>query len=218
MSEPFPHDSDAVANVQPANDVRSLLVLNDVQFVATAYLTLLRRPADSDGLVHYTSRLRAGHAKLDVLDLLARSREGRHKGVVLPGLRKALSRHRLLQAPLVGPVLRWLSGAEGNSPRERRLRAIEQGQLRNESSQAALLAEVRALRQDLASGQFGGGAGASPAAAHGELIVQPRGQTPSLLSRFIKLERATADEVIDQLAELVRASFEAEQLAGPSTR
>lgn len=218
MPDAFAHDAEAVARAQPAADLPALLALNDAEFVASAYLSLLRRPADRDGLAHYTTRLRAGHAKLDVLDLLARSREGRHKGAGLLGLEKALRRHRLLQAPLVGSLLRWLWAAEGNSPRERRLRAIEHAQLRQESSQARLLAEVLALRHDLASGQFSGGGSAGSAAAHGELIVQPRGQTPSLLSRFIKLERATADEVIDQLAELVRASFEAEQLAGPSTR
>ena len=35
-------------------------------------------------------------------------------------------------------------------------------------------------------------------------IVQPKGQTPSVLSRFIQLERATADEVIEQFAEIMK--------------
>jgi hypothetical protein len=211
MSDAFLHDADAVAAAQPSPDLRSLLALHDAEFVASAYLTLLRRPADADGLRHYTLRLRAGHLKLDVLDLLMRSREGRHKAATLPGLDKAVARYRLFNTPVLGRLLGWLFGAEGNGPRDRRLRAIEQAQWRQQVGQARLLAELGALRHDLNSGRFGGTATASQA-AHGELVVQPRGQTPSLLSKFIKLERATADEVIDQLAELVRVSFEAEQL------
>lgn len=219
MSEDFRYDAEAVAAAQPATDLRSLMVLNDAEFVATAYLSLLRRPADSDGLVHYTRQLRAGHSKLAVLALLVRSREGRYKDAQLPGLQGALSRYRLLNVPLVGGLLRWAYDAEGNTSRERRVRAIEQSQWRQEQSQAHLLAEVRALRQDLASGQLGSGGGTvAPAVTNAELIVQPRGQTPSLLSRMIMLERAAAEEVIGQLEELVCDSFEAEQLARPFTR
>ena len=187
----------------------------DVEFVASAYLTLLRRPADIDGLEHYTRKLRAGSTKAEILALIHGSREGRSKGVELMGLRKALQRHKLSRLPVIGSLLRLFGNAEGHSPADRRLRAIEQHLLRQEvvftQRHEHLRQELQALRTALAQG--GGIRADASGLSSDQLIVQSRGQTPSILSRFIKLQRAPASEVMTQLAELVQSSLEAEQFA-----
>lgn len=215
MIELSPLDTQALEAARPAASLGALMLLDDAHFVGAAYLTLLRRPADEDGLSHYLHKLRSGSTKIEVLAGLTSSREGRASGAVLPGLPKALLRFHLMRLPLVGRLLQWVTGAEGYSASHRHQRAVEQILLRQlEQSRhhhAQSLAHLEAIRSTVARGAV------APAAAEdvllGELVVQPRGQTPSLLSRFIKLKRTPADDVIAQLAELVGASFEAEQLA-----
>jgi hypothetical protein len=215
MATPLLYDEHAVAQAQACDSLGALLALDDAEFVASAYLSLLRRPADPDGLAHYTRKLRAGHTRHEVLDLMLASREGRSKAAQLRGLSKGMAQYRLSRLPLIGALVRYFGHFEGHSARDRHLRAIEQSlqrqELRNAHQQWQMLQELQGLRQAIGTG---GVAGGGAAASQNELIVQPKGQTPSVLSRFIQLERATADEVIEQFAEIVRTSLEAEQLAG----
>lgn len=118
--------SDTYQIPPPAENLDQLMAQQGLAFVHAAYVAVMGRLPDPQGILYYGGRLRAGYAKLGLLDQLARSAEGRALRSRLPGLQRALARHRRGQAPLVGRVFRWLEGTEGNTPRERRERMLEQ--------------------------------------------------------------------------------------------
>ena len=63
-----------------------LMQAEDADFVINAYRALLHRPADMEGLNHYLSELRSGLSKLEILEQLRFSAEGRRIRVRIPGL------------------------------------------------------------------------------------------------------------------------------------
>ncbi len=202
----------AVEQASPAKDLRALLALDDAEFVASAYLTLLRRPADEEGFEHYLRKLRAGFTKLELIASVCESSEGRSKGRLLPGLDKAMRHYGLTRIPVLGAVYRRLAQADGYSANDRRLRAVEQSLLRQERAIAAF--EARMLDTLAAIQSLPAQATDGPARSAGDpRLVQPRGQTPSVIADFIRLRPGSAKEVIGQLSELVGRSLEAERLA-----
>jgi hypothetical protein len=70
-----------------------LIDLGDADFVKRAYLEILDRPADDDGLRNYVRQLRRGRRKLEILRELVESEEGRAKGALLAGKEEALAIH-----------------------------------------------------------------------------------------------------------------------------
>ena len=68
-----------------------LLSLNDDLFIFGAYQILLGRSPDADGFRYYLNRLRTGISKLDIIDQISLSKEGKSKKVNLIGLNYVLS-------------------------------------------------------------------------------------------------------------------------------
>jgi FkbM family methyltransferase len=108
-----------------ANSLEELLSWEDVDFVRCAYVTILGRQPDTSGETHYTTRIRSGHSKLEVLWQLRRSAEGPGHDPGIIGLDRALKRAAFGRAPIIGWLFRLMTGSEGDSRVERRLRAIE---------------------------------------------------------------------------------------------
>lgn len=98
--------------------------LHDETFVESAYWTLLGRPADPEGLVHYRTHLRRGVSKAQLLWELRHSREGNSHTARLDGLEQLLRRHRRTRWLVVGPLFALLTGAESQGRRARQKRAI----------------------------------------------------------------------------------------------
>jgi GT2 family glycosyltransferase len=100
----------AVPTVQaeqaPAPTLEQLLTpASDEAFIDAAYRAVLARTSDSAGRRTYLHLLRRGASRLDVLDALLQSPEGRRAARPLPDLRAALagrvlSRWRVLRPPL----------------------------------------------------------------------------------------------------------------------
>ena len=109
-----------------ATNLNTLLQYQDCKFIEFAYLTLLKRPPDPEGLNYYLGRLRAGVTKIQILGQIIDSREARIKKIELPGLRSAVRLHKLAQLPLVNSILKFFISVEGNSAFEIRLRTLEQ--------------------------------------------------------------------------------------------
>lgn len=109
-----------------ASNLKTLMQYQGRQFVECAYLTLLKRPPDPEGLNYYLGRLRSGVPKIQILGQLLDSREARARGVELIGLQGAVKLHKFARLPLVGNVFKLFVELEGNSILECRLRAIEQ--------------------------------------------------------------------------------------------
>jgi len=105
--------------------ISGLLEFHDHEFVQHAYLALLGRESDTEGLNHYVNRLRTGTSKIQILEQLNSSKEGKKYASKLPGLDAALRRHKISNYPLLGFFFRKIYGIEGNHPVDRKLRAIE---------------------------------------------------------------------------------------------
>ena len=89
----------------PAHTLKSLLALQDSEFIEAAYLVLLKRLPDIDGSNHYLGRLRDGVPKIKILEQLLNSTEGKTIGANLPRLRSKLMRRKLVHMPLLSVFL-----------------------------------------------------------------------------------------------------------------
>ena len=107
-------------------NLAELLSLDCNQFVECAYYALLKRLPDSSGGKFYVGQLLKGVAKVQILDEIGASEEARCLGVMVPGLQVAIRQHRRARRPFRGLFVRLLSGVEGCSASEIRLRSIEQ--------------------------------------------------------------------------------------------
>ena len=85
-----------------------LLVHSDRAFVESAYMTVLRRPADPDGLAAHLQKLRSGEmSKVEVLAELRWSPEGLARGVHVDGLLAPAKLHQWRRKRFVGPLIKW---------------------------------------------------------------------------------------------------------------
>jgi GT2 family glycosyltransferase len=101
--------SPALAPPSPAaTDLASLMSLEGSRFVQAAYRALLLREADEPGLAFYSAELEAGREKLEILETLCKSGEGRARGVELAGLAEMLSARNRASRPLLHRALRRL--------------------------------------------------------------------------------------------------------------
>ena len=93
-----------------ALDINALMGLSDLNFIEKAYIGLFGRRPDEDGTRHYVSMLAAGSSRVAVLGELRYSAEGRAFGAVVPGLRKRFLVQRLYRLPLLGRLVRTITG------------------------------------------------------------------------------------------------------------
>jgi hypothetical protein len=108
----------------PCTSLAELCSHWDRAFVERAYWSLLGRAPDPDGGAHYLNQLRTGVSKLTILLRLRESAEGRTQNSEIDGLDEALKKHREAIQPFTGAVVRMLTGREGDTRRERALRAV----------------------------------------------------------------------------------------------
>lgn len=94
---------------KPEYALQELLQYSDADFVDTAYLTLLRRPADVAGREQFLSALRNGHLdKVEVLGKIRFSEEGRRQSVHVDGLLIPYKLHQWRRARGIGRVLAFV--------------------------------------------------------------------------------------------------------------
>ncbi|MDP3224893.1 MAG: glycosyltransferase, partial [Rubrivivax sp.] len=94
-------DMQATLSDAKSTDLPTLLTMEGRRFVEHAYATLLLRPADESGLRTYVDEIGAGAHKVDILEALAHSTEGRARDVKLAGLEEALAERRRQRRPLL---------------------------------------------------------------------------------------------------------------------
>lgn len=92
----------------PAHDLDALLSGQDEEFISQAYVILLGREPDSDGMSSYIARLRNGAiSKIDILASIRYSQEGKERGVRVKGLMRRFLRNKLLGIPIAGFFVRY---------------------------------------------------------------------------------------------------------------
>ena len=120
-------------------DMAAMMGLDDRPFVERAYAELLGRRGDEPGVRHFVSALGRGHSRIMVLGELRYGKEGRGQARPVPGLARRFLLHRLYRLPLLGRVLRILTGI-----------AALPGMMRDMTN---LSAELRTLRAQTETGQ-----------------------------------------------------------------
>lgn len=93
------------------------------EFIRSAYLTVLGRLPDADGMEFYRRRLVDGVSKLTILNQLRRSAEGARHDPGIAGFDRALRRHRQGNIPFVGRFIRLFTRVEADDERARGERA-----------------------------------------------------------------------------------------------
>jgi O-antigen chain-terminating methyltransferase len=89
--------------------VGELLAFQDRQFVQNAYLVLLKRDADVDGLNARLQLLHSGRvSRLELLFRLRYGAEGKQHATVVRGLLRAFAIERLCALPVIGVIPRYL--------------------------------------------------------------------------------------------------------------
>jgi hypothetical protein len=110
------------ATVQHVND---LFALHGADFLRAAYLAILKREADADGLERYLDVLRSGRSRSLVLKELAASAEARANPSGLPGLAALLSAYdKAQEGSWSGWYWRTVRGAESDLPPACELRLL----------------------------------------------------------------------------------------------
>ncbi len=107
-----------------ADSLEELCRFSDIDFIRCAFVTILGRQPDPVGQEYYLQRLRSGDSMLAILAALRFSKEGANHDPGIAGLDKALKKHRNANKPLIGWLVRMVTGREGNSAVERQVRVI----------------------------------------------------------------------------------------------
>jgi len=98
----------AAIAIKPSYELFELLAHSDRAFVESAYLALLRRLPDPEGLRTYVTKLRAGElTKIDVLAALRWSTEGNARGIHVNGLLAPFLIQKWRRKRFIGPFLAW---------------------------------------------------------------------------------------------------------------
>jgi hypothetical protein len=117
-------NTDSNASPVPANIVE-LLAFDDLEFIQSAYRTLLKRHPDPSGMLHYLQLVRSGRSKMQIVCRLWLSTERRKLATSLPGVKRAMVQYWLATSRLTSWWYRPFAMVEGETPIERRLRIIE---------------------------------------------------------------------------------------------
>ena len=138
--------------LRPAASVDELLAMQDAQFVACAYISILGRPVDPDGLRTYLGHLRGGADKTELVLEIARSPEAQDSpGIKLAGLDLLAQRTRRNRPSF---FLRRISSLIKNSlmPLQRRIDVCDH---RITWLEESLESRLRRLENAIASGRNG---------------------------------------------------------------
>lgn len=82
-------------DVKPAQSLQEILAFDDQSFIYCAYRTILKRDPDETGMPYYLGRLRGGENKLQILNELRHSVEGRKAETNIIGLESGIFRHKI---------------------------------------------------------------------------------------------------------------------------
>ncbi|MGC9206477.1 DUF4214 domain-containing protein [Acidithiobacillus sp.] len=108
-----------------AENIAELLACEDIEFIKCAYLSILGRDPDPEGVNYYLNRLHSGVSKYEiVVQLISSDEAAAHKPEIF-GLKKMVRLFKIGQIPLIGWIYRIVYGLEGNGFSHRKLRTLE---------------------------------------------------------------------------------------------
>jgi hypothetical protein len=117
--------SEAPGNTLVTPPLGNLLESPSGEFVEIVFQNLLGRAPDAPALDYYVKRIDSGVSRITVLAEVSKSEEARKARQSLEDLSRAARIYELGQVRWVGWIIRWVTGTEGESETERRLRRVE---------------------------------------------------------------------------------------------
>ncbi len=120
-------DSDMALGImdKSAVTIEELFSYQDEDFICCSYNTLLGRSPDKEGLIHYLKKLRNGASKIEILNQLNSSKEGRARRISVLGLKELLSTHKLSKLPFVRFLINSSDDNLSKTDLTKNLRALE---------------------------------------------------------------------------------------------
>jgi O-antigen biosynthesis protein len=94
-------------------------------FVHHAYIALLGRTPDPEGMLYYRSRLKAGVHKIEILRQLSLSPEGKTYNASISGLQARIRRYNLLKTPFFGTLLTFFGMQSIEGSVQKNIRALD---------------------------------------------------------------------------------------------
>jgi glycosyltransferase involved in cell wall biosynthesis len=95
--------------------LNEILSFHDERFVQCAYEVLLGRKPDDKGLQFYLASVRSGTKKIEILAQVRLSPEGKTRSVNVMGLDEAISRHLMMNWPVLGALLSFFMKASSEN-------------------------------------------------------------------------------------------------------
>jgi SAM-dependent methyltransferase len=123
------HEQTELPNLPPvtheSGKLSDLLVYQDRAFIHAAYWAVLHRAPDEGGAETYLKFLRGGASKIEILEFLHDSQEGRSISVSVRGLSRKLFTLKLCKLPIFGRLVRLVAAFWELPGTQRRQRASE---------------------------------------------------------------------------------------------
>ncbi len=96
--------------IKDSYELSELLKFHDVDFIKNAYIALLKREADEEGLRRFLEDLRSGRKdKLQILAEIRYSPEGKRVKTKIKGLGKVRFTSKIYKIPVLGYSFRWFT-------------------------------------------------------------------------------------------------------------
>ena len=88
--------------------LNDFLCLYDKEFVQAAYVAILKRPVDPQGLTYYLQRVRSGVSKERILAQILKSTEAKSSSTKIQGLSAYLLFDKFLSVPMLGALVAFV--------------------------------------------------------------------------------------------------------------
>jgi O-antigen biosynthesis protein len=116
---------DGLDEAMRTSELYELMCHFDESFVRKAYIAVLGRDIDADGLQNYLSRIREGEERIEILAELRGSEEGQAKSLDIRGLDVAIKKHLSRKTSLRRSILGWGNMTESLAHAQRNIRVLE---------------------------------------------------------------------------------------------
>jgi len=99
----------SITPIVAATSLDELLAYYDTDFVHCAYLTLIGRVPDPEGMRYYLTRIRAGRSKIAIIHQLTLSIEAKNHNANVIGLKRVLRQYKWKKIPILGVFIGSIS-------------------------------------------------------------------------------------------------------------
>jgi glycosyltransferase involved in cell wall biosynthesis len=136
--------------------IKERFTVPEEQFLHCAYHALLARPPDLHGLRSYIQSIQNRVAKVEILAQIKASEEGKSRIAEIARVNQAIRRHRQMQLPLLGIILRLARKKAPERVQIEYLRAMENSMHLLNKSQAEMRQQLLTCETKLISLQLSG--------------------------------------------------------------